>query len=86
MLRRLTILLLIVGCEDIGTNTTTCMEELQVESYSELAELYEEAQSDYDNIDLSIGNYTAADVNRITQVRADIYNCNEESTCPPLTQ
>jgi len=44
-IRRLIILLLIVGCEDSGTNSPNCMNELQmnelqVASCSELEELY----------------------------------------------
>ena len=40
MIRRLIILLLIVGCDDSGTNITTCMEELQVTTCGELEGLY----------------------------------------------
>ena len=74
MIRRLIILLLIVGCEDSGTNTTTCMEEWEVESCSELAELYEKAQAAYDNLTIDLSNgiaITQVDIQSVSQTLAD---------------
>jgi hypothetical protein len=48
-------------------------------SYSTKVDEFDTAQSDYDNIDLSSGDYTLADVNRITQVRTDAYSAKNKA-------
>ena len=75
MIRRLIILLLIVGCGDSGTNEITCMEELQVETCEELEDLYEIAYNEY------LSATDESDIVYKYEILQNIHTC-KDSSCP----
>ena len=75
MIRRLIILLLIVGCGDSGTNEITCMEELQVETCVELDELFEITTNEY------LSATEESDIIYKLEILQNIKSC-KDSSCP----
>ena len=87
MKKLLIILLLIVGCEDSGTNSPNCMNELQmnelqVASCSELEELYELHQQAYNDYLNSIDFSSGSDEYQLLNENFTITHSCLSSSCP----
>jgi fructose-1,6-bisphosphatase len=80
MIRRLIILLLIVGCGDSGTTySPTCMQELEVVTCEELEELYTINQENYNNfsqkVAAAIEPWTNEERDYVLKERQNSYDC-----------